>query len=164
MNSIWKAVPEFENYEMSICGKIRSLNYNQTGQIKELKQGKDKDGYFFAIPNKKGKRYRFRIHQLMAMTFLGFTPNGRKLVVDHKNNNKEDNSLENLQIITFRENVSKDKKRDLPTGVTFHKRSKRYLAQIRIGKQPRTLGLFSTPEEASSVYQAKLKEINVNKI
>ena len=40
-----------------------------------------------------------KVHTLVAIAFLGFIPNEKEKVIDHKNGNKTDNHLENLQII-----------------------------------------------------------------
>ena len=34
---MWAAVPGYERYEVSTDGRVRSLNYNGTGKIKEMK-------------------------------------------------------------------------------------------------------------------------------
>ena len=46
----------------------------------------------------------------MAMAFLGHTPDGHKLVVDHINGDRSDNRIENLQVVTSRVNSTKDVK------------------------------------------------------
>jgi hypothetical protein len=157
----WKAIPGYEGlYEMSTCGKVKSLNYHKTGKTQELKQGKGRKGYLGVALVKDGKKKNFRVHQLMGITFLGHIPNGMKTVVDHiDNNNRTDNSLENLQIITNRENISKDKKRDLPTGVYFYPFLKKYVAKININKKLKHLGCYLTPEEASSAYKQALQNL-----
>jgi hypothetical protein len=159
---IWKDIPGYEGlYEMSVCGKVKSLNYRRTGKIHDLKCVKHNSGYYYVnLVNNKGIKKVFFIHQLMGMSFLGFTPNRHELVVDHINNKKTDNRLENLQIITHRENCTKDKKRNLPTGVGFlPKRKKSYNSRIRINGKRVSLGYFLTPEEASEAYQKHLKLI-----
>ncbi len=58
---------------------------------------------------KDGLKLTKRIHSLMAITFLGHTHGDRKVVVDHINNDPLDNRIENLQIISMKENNTKDK-------------------------------------------------------
>ena len=60
----------------------------------------------------EGRRKRFHVHVLMATTFLGLDPvlggTGRaSLQVDHKNGNKQDNRLENLEVVTRLENTQR---------------------------------------------------------
>jgi hypothetical protein len=163
----WKAIPGYEGrYEMTLEGKVRSLNYfGLAGRIQELKPGSHPQGYFYVVLSKDAKPRTFGIHRLIAMTFLENIPEGRNWIVDHKNNDQTDNRLENLQIITQRKNVSKQKKRDLPTGVSYNESTKdpsknRYYAKIRINEKVIWLGTFNTCEEASQAYQQKADELS----
>ena len=77
------------------------------------------------------------------------------LVVDHINRNKADNRIENLQVITTRENTSNWQKRDLPTGV--FKVYNKFRAQAdKFGKRT-FLGSFNTVEEAVAAREAFIK-------
>jgi hypothetical protein len=160
MTEIWKAIPGYPNYEVSNLGNVRSLNYRNTGKIQNLKPGLDNRGYLKIKLSLNGKTKGFGVHILVAMAFLGHIPGGMNKIVDHiQEGNKLDNSLKNLQITTTRINTTKYRVRDLPTGVSFYKRSKKYVATIRIKGKKIHLGYFLTPEEASQAYQNKLKEI-----
>ena len=154
----WKAIPGYEGlYEMNLEGKIRSLNYlGKKGNVQELKPGLNRRYLQFCL-GKNGINKRFKLHVLLAMTFLEHIPNGNKLVVDHINNDPLDNRLDNLQIITNRKNLSKDKKRNLPTGVYILRN--KFRAQIHINGKNKHIGCFSTPEEASEAYQNQLKKL-----
>jgi hypothetical protein len=60
----------------------------------------------------EGRRKRFHVHILMAVTFLGLdvTQGGLSsdcLQVDHKNGDKQDNRLENLEVVTRLENTQR---------------------------------------------------------
>lgn len=54
----------------------------------------------------KEKHYTlFKVHQLVGLVFLGYNrKNVEKLVLDHVNGIKTDNRLENLEIVTKKEN------------------------------------------------------------
>jgi hypothetical protein len=158
---IWKSIPGYENYEASTLGKIRSLNYRGLGKIQELKINTTPNGYALTqLVNGLNKR-KFLIHQLIAMTFLDHKPEGHKIVIDHINSDKLDNRLENIQIVTTRQNCSKEKtlKSGLPTGVTSPKRTKKFIARISINGKRQLLGSFSTPEKASQAYQKALQNL-----
>jgi len=102
------------------------------------------------------------IHKLVAMVFLSYKPNGFKIVVDHINSDKSDNKASNLQIITQRENCSKDKKgySSKYIGVSRHKKANKWVSKIRISGKSKYLGLFNSEKVAAAVYQYELKIIN----
>jgi len=160
---IWKEVPNYENYMISSMGRVKSLNFNKTGKERLLKQGKSRQHLKVTLWNEQGNT-QLKVHQLVAIAFLGHVRSGstRGLVVDHIDNDPLNNNLSNLQVITNRENTSKDTKNKTSayTGVSWHKASKRWRAQIRlVGRKVKSLGTFTNELEASEAYQKKLKEI-----
>jgi hypothetical protein len=159
---IWKAIPGYEGYEASTLGKIRSLNYNKTGRIKELSLSKASNGYLQVCFSVKGIRKVRLVHQIIAIVFLDHIPNGRSIQVNHINENKLDNRIHNLEILTARENTtiaSYHRRGGLPPGVNLLKTSSvnKYRARITFNGKKKNLGVFSTPEEASNAYQIALK-------
>lgn len=169
---IWKDIPEYEGmYQVSNLGRVKSLPRTITyrdgrkGLFKEtiLKQGISRKGYLKVYLSKKSKKYTVSVHKLVAMAFLGFIPTGttKGLVVDHKNEIKTDNRVENLQLITNRENCSKCIKNASSkyTGVSWLKSSKKWRARIQIDGKDVHLGLFLTEEGASQAYQKALKSL-----
>lgn len=106
-NEIWKPVLGYEGlYEASSLGRIRSLNYMKTGKTKVLSLGINSCGYLQLGLSKKGeKKKKFLVQRLIYSTFNGPIPPG--LVVDHVNNIKTDNRLENLQLLTTAGNQRK---------------------------------------------------------
>lgn len=95
----WKAVVGYEGlYEVSDFGNVRSLKY---GKVRVLKPGVMK-GYYRVHLCKNGKRKSFLVHRLVVIMFIGDIPKG--MVVNHINENKFDNRLENLEIVTVKEN------------------------------------------------------------
>ena len=54
---IWKPIKDFEGYEVSNMGNVRSLNYKRTGEIKILKPQKDKNGYLIVNLYKNRKLF-----------------------------------------------------------------------------------------------------------
>jgi len=90
---MWKIIPVDNNYEASNDGQIREV---KTG--KKISQWLDKDGYL--IVTLSGKLYR--VHRLIALTFIS-NPNNLP-VVNHKNFDKSDNHVTNLEWVTYSEN------------------------------------------------------------
>ena len=157
----WREVPGYEDlYEVSSLGRVKSLSNNGDKKEKIRVLRLDIHGYLsINLSNKKIKRYK--VHQLVAMAFLGHKPNGCKLVIDHINDIKTDNRLENLQIVTIRYNSYKtqDKYASKYKGVSFNKNKKRWVARIQIDGKSKYLGMHKTEELASEAYQNKLKEL-----
>mgnify|MGYP000291181847 CR=1 FL=1 len=165
---IWKEVKGYEGfYEISNYGNIRSLDrivVNSKGVYFKLK-GKllsscvCSQGYKAVVLHKNSKSKSFRVHQLMAINFLNHNTDSRKIVVDHINNTRTDNNINNLRVITCRENTSKDKKcKNKYTGVYKTKYNK-YYSKIRINGKNTYLGMFDNIEDARSAYN-KEKEKN----
>lgn len=165
MKEIWKDVPGYEGlYEVSNLGNVKGLNrtvnhpYSGHITLKEriLKLGIGSCGYKIAVLC-NGNKKTFNAASLVAMAFLGHKPDRYKIVVDHVNAVRTDDRLENLQLITQRENASKDRKGNSKyTGVCWHSRDKIWQTNIRINGKLKYLGRFKTELEASKAYQNEL--------
>lgn len=99
---IWKDIPEYENYQVSNFGRIKSINYHRSGKKKLIKPLKRKDNYLKVILYKDGKSKSCFIHRLVAQTFLE-NHNGYKYV-NHKDENKKNNCVNNLEWCTIQYN------------------------------------------------------------
>lgn len=105
MKEIWKDIPGYEgSYQVSNLGRVRSLNYNHTGEIKLLKQGTDKKGYKRVSLYKNGKEKKYPVHRLVAITFIS-NPNNYK-EVNHKDEDKSNNNVNNLEWCTREYNIN----------------------------------------------------------
>ena len=98
---IWKDIPNYEGiYQVSNLGGVRSLDYNHTGKIKNLKIGINKYGYSTVTVG--GKRQK--VHRLVALTFLD---NPFKLPqVNHIDEDKTNNCVWNLEWCTSKYNCN----------------------------------------------------------
>ena len=172
-NEIWKDVPNYEGYyQVSDLGRVKSLsrlarNRQACWFSKEriLKPTIGTTGYFYVTLINEIKRKKIKVHQLVAMSFLGHKSDGtQRIVVDHINNIKIDNNLSNLQIITGRLNISKDRKRlnKCLTGVEKIN-NERFRAKIVYNGKSIHLGAFKTEQEASEYYQNAVKSIENGK-
>jgi hypothetical protein len=165
---IWKDIPGNEGrYQVSNLGRVYSLPktwVGRTGGLRShngviLKQSDRGNGYYVVTINKKS----MSVHQLVAMAFLNHTPNKHDMVVDHINNIRTDNRLDNLQVVTQRVNSNKDRDRGSSkfVGVSRHSTSKnRWTSVITINGKQIYLGLFKSEEEASEAYKKELIKSN----
>lgn len=163
----FRDIPNYEGlYQVSDLGRVKSLNYKNTGKEKILISGDNGRGYLSLGLAKNKKRKFFKVYILVAITFLNHKPCGYKLVVDHKDENKLNNCLKNLQIITHRENISKSTKNTSSkyTGVSWEKSRNKWVCFIRIENKRFNLGYFKDEKEASDTYQNALKNWVENKI
>jgi hypothetical protein len=106
----------------------------------------------------KGKIYKN--HRLIWMYHNGDIEN--RLCIDHINQNRIDNRIENLRLATISQNTTNAKKQPTNTtgykGVVFEKKRKKYRASIIKNKKTYYLGSYSTAQEAHKAYkQAAVK-------
>lgn len=94
-DEIWKDIPNYEGlYQASNFGRIKS-------KTKILKPNYTQNGYLKVNLSKNGKSTTFLVHLLVARTFFGY----KELQVDHKDTNKSNNHLDNLEYVTQQENI-----------------------------------------------------------
>lgn len=157
---VFKEIKGYEGlYEVSNRGNVKSLKRkNRLNEIL-LKIHLSTTGYPQVLLTKQGKSKTYQVHQLMAIAFLNHIPNGNRTVVDHIDNVKANNKLENLQITSHRNNSSKDTFRKNKTskyiGVHWDEKRKKWRSSKRINGKKTYLGMFKTEIDA---YEAYLKE------
>lgn len=99
---LWKDVVGYENYfKVSNFGTVLS---KRTGKL--LKQSITKSGYATIatkIGGRNGKAVCFKVHRLVAQAFIS-NPEG-KLTVNHKDSNRLNNNVSNLEWMTQQENT-----------------------------------------------------------
>lgn len=95
---LWKKISEYENYSVSDQGDIKN---NTTNRI--LKHYV-RNGYKSVSLSINNKKKTLSVHNIVSEQFLQ-KPCGKNKVVNHKDENKLNNNLENLEYITYRENT-----------------------------------------------------------
>lgn len=133
----WKDIEGYEGlYQVSNTGKVRSLNYNKTGQKKILKLGIEKRGYKHVTLYKNNKRKIFKVHRLVAQAFIS-NPNNYPCV-NHKDENPSNNHVSNLEFCTVAYNNSYGTRLERMSaknkGRKLSKEHKQKLSEAQIGK------------------------------
>jgi len=141
-------------YRISDCGKV--FNSKTGRKIKPGFAGK----YQIVGLSKAGIKKKYTIHSLIMQTFKDYIPEEGK-VIDHIDSNPLNNNIDNLRVLTIRENVIrsqyfKNKKSGLPMGV--YKYKGKFAARFCGSEKRIHLGTFSTPEEASIAYKNYTKK------
>lgn len=96
---IWEKIKDFENYEVSNLGNIKSLNYNNTGKEQLLKPKINKQGHLEITLNKNNKHYFRMVSRLVLQTFLDLKL-GKNDVIMYKDEDKTNCSLANMYVIS----------------------------------------------------------------
>lgn len=146
----WEDIQGFEGrYKINKKGEIYSLISN-----KKLKQTVNGRGYLKVLLYDSNKNTFCRtIHTLVAQTYLNYKINGKQdNVVDHIDNNKLNNHLSNLQVITQTKNIDKDRfRRNLSSkvrGISYYNKLKKWVAQTYIKNKRIYIGSFDTENSA----------------
>ena len=131
MKEVWKDIKNYEGlYQVSNLGRVKSLDRivyqkNSFGNIqKNIYKGKilslfeDKDGYLRVNLKKDKKMKQYGVHVLVANTFLNINKfkymeyedlskiDINRLQINHKNENKKDNCIDNLEFCTVAYNTN----------------------------------------------------------
>lgn len=114
MAEVWKDIPGYEGlYQVSDLGRVRSLErWRYNPKCKDGKQyvpekilkAAERTGYLVVAINKNGKRKSYSVHRLVAQAFIPNPENKR--TVNHKDGNKKNNRVSNLEWNTDSENVN----------------------------------------------------------
>ena len=97
MAELWKQIEDYENYEVSTHGRVRN---KRTGRY--LKFDLSNCGYYRVTLCKNNKPRKFSVHRLVAQAFV--EPVVGKELVNHKDSDKTNNRVENLEWVTCSEN------------------------------------------------------------
>ena len=170
---IWKDVPNYEgSYQVSNFGRVRSLtrkmrNRNGYSTTKGTILKPNTSSSYARVGLHKNSTKKMRsVHQLVAMAFLAHKPHKDGFVVNHINFNKVDNRLDNLELVTHRENSNM---KHIPSkseyvGVHYRKNRNHWVARINYGKTRRYISSHKNEYDAHLAYQDELKHQRLNPI
>ena len=97
IKEVWKAIPGLDGYEASNLGRVRSVKIHILTPQRMWKVDRGETYMKLNIKNRK-----YLVHRLVAAAFMADLA-GK--LIHHKNNDKTDNRLSNLQAVTAEENT-----------------------------------------------------------
>jgi hypothetical protein len=113
------------------------------------------DRYVYAVCTINGD-FQY-LHHLLLLPKIGF-------IVDHKDRNSLNNQKSNLRYATYSQNNINTNRLTRSSsgyrGVSFHKQSKKWSADICLNYERTRLGLYDTPEMAAVAYNIAARELH----
>ncbi len=143
-----ETIKGFENYEIDTEGNVWSKISN-----KFLKKQTCSRGYLRYDLIKDKKRHKIDIHRLLGLQFID-NPNNLEMV-DHIDQNKLNNNLDNLRWVTR----SQNNRNKQCKGYTWHKASQKWRVDYKLNNKKHFVGLFKTEEEAREAYLNAIKDL-----
>lgn len=96
----WEQAEGFSKYLISTDGQVYSFKRDRL-----LPQGVTERGYKQVdVYNDEGVKKHMRVHRLVYMAHVGAIPEGMQ--INHKDENKANNCIDNLELMTSKENLS----------------------------------------------------------
>lgn len=162
----WKDIEGYEDmYKISNSGYIKSIerkvvNRNNLRTIKEkiLKYKKDKEGYCSVSLCKNGTVRTFKVHRLVAEAFISNTNNLPQ--VNHKDENKENNAVSNLEWIVNLKNTNNYHSKNGTKKYGVHKSNDKWRSRIKKDGKSICLGFYESKELAYEAFYNKYKELH----
>lgn len=163
---VWKNVylKEYHNfYKVSNLGRIKSIEKTvlfSDGRKRKYKEiirkqhFNKKIGYYYVSLKVNGIVKTISVHTLVYKTFCDYK---KGLVIDHKDNNQKNNKLSNLQQISFRKNLIKDK--DSPN-ILFRKDYNKYMVYYWVNGKNNHIGYFKKHKDAVIALNNFKKKLN----
>jgi len=170
---IWKDVIDHQGfYQVSNLGRVKSLDREFTrkcgkkqkikGQF--IKPSKNQDGYSCFILQKVGKKISAKVHIEVCKSFLGYIPDLINSVVNHKDLDKSNNSLSNLEIVNSSQNrrhsIDKTKTSSKYFCVSLRKDTHKWQVKKQIKDKQITLGCYDSEYDAHLAYESYIKSKN----
>ena len=169
MEEIWKDIPDYEGlYQVSNLGRVRSLKYHMSDTVHILKPSKNTQGYYQIHLSKNGNSKIRRVHKLVCQSFI---PNPDNLPqVNHKNEDKTDNRVENLEWCTAKYNSNygtrnsrvKEARKGLHFSEEWKKKISKALSKtvFQYTKDGLLVKIYSSTREASRITGVKQASIS----
>jgi len=152
----YKPIVEFETYDVSNLGNVKN---KKTSVM--LKTRLKPNGYCIVDINKNNRRYTKHLHRLIAEAFIPNPEN--KPFIDHIDNNKLNNNINNLRWVTNQENQQNQKLSTNNTsgikGVYLNKKTNKWIAYVTIDGKKMYLGCFENIDDAKAARITKAQQV-----
>ena len=144
-----------------IDGDVWSWKPIKNPYWRKIKYSVNKNGYYYIRLTYNKIKKDYMVHRVIYKFNnpewdITYTPDNQ---IDHFNNDKKNNNIENLRIVNSSENAQNT----LSTkGYYWNKRDKKYYAQIQVNYKLHYLGVYDTEEEAREAYLIAKDKYHIN--
>jgi len=139
-----KEIKDYPNYSLDLnTNNIYNTKFNRILSIGI------RNNYNYVKLYKNGNKKLFSLHRLIYETYYGEIPQG--MLIDHIDNNKQNNNIDNLRLANHSENTCNNSKTNSNTGyknISFIKKYNKYRVNIKKNDKIAYQKLFKTLEEA----------------
>ena len=137
------------------------MEYKHNPCWRKIKYSINADGYYYIQLTHNKIQKCYYLHRLIYkfnnpewdMTYTGDNQ------IDHFDNDKKNNNIENLRIVTHSEN---GQNKVTTKGYTWNKQEQKYHAKIRVNYKQHHLGTYDTAEEAREAYLIAKNKYHIN--
>lgn len=112
MTEVWKDIPGYPGYQASNKGRIRTHGKVSSNKLYARRQWKDRvlrekvdkqNSHRVSLWNDEGQ-HDWLVARIIALTFLG-APESKKMTVNHKDGNRNNNNVSNLEWLSLADNI-----------------------------------------------------------
>ena len=170
-HEIWKDIIGCKYHcQISNLGRFKTITSYHKHKEGTITIGSyDTKGYLRVYVNYTKNPKAKKVHRLVAEYFLDTFQD--HLTVNHINFNKSDNNVDNLEMLTSKDNsIDYTLKKIKPNSssktlnVSFHKKIKKWTTKIYVNKKYYSLGTYSTEKEAIEAVELFKKGVDNRKI
>lgn len=131
------------------CKSHRGTIKNELADWHKLSNTNAKGGYLSVVLQWGEKKHSTRIHRLVYEHFVAPIPKGHKWHIHHINGNKQDNRVENLELLSSMEHFHKDENKHTTVGMNHYNQYVRPQKIIQKDLQGNFIAEYENAAEAS---------------
>jgi hypothetical protein len=154
MTEEWRPIADFEGYEASNTGRVRSTKF---GKVRIRKHSLTGSGHLKISLCKDGKPHTFGLQRIIAQCFIP-NPEG-KPCVDHIDRDPSNNHVSNLRWCSISENSANRPGTSITGYKGVHRSLEKFYAKIYYQHKFIYLGTFDTALLAAQAYRQKATEL-----